>query len=264
MDSARLAERRPVGFSLLILLVFFVVGGGGVAAARSMGRPPTDFVLYSESGLALIVAVIVSKMCWWREIGFRRPARLTHVVLFCPAFVPVVGNLTFGIHVTDASLLVTAAALAAMSGFVEEAAFRGLMVRAFLPRGAWTATLVTTAFFGLAHAGNVVAGFNAIYVIVQVTYALAMGFGFGAMAVKGGLVWPLVIAHALGNFVAFINGDTGQLVGGGVVNARVLIVSLVYIVIFTVYGLFLMTRKDLSQFARSTANAGAGTGSANA
>jgi hypothetical protein len=56
------------------------------------------------------------------------------------------------------------------------------------------------------------------------------------------MLWSLMIAHALGNFMAFINTDSGQITGGEV-TAQVWVVSLVYIVLFTGYGLYLMRRK---------------------
>jgi membrane protease YdiL (CAAX protease family) len=223
-------------------LLFFLVNGAGVVAARRLGRPPASFAAYTDLALAILLAIIVSRMHWWGHIGFRRAQRPASLILFLPAFALAIGNLTFGIHVTQLRELLAASVLAATSGFAEEVAFRGLMLRALLRRGEWTAVLVTAALFGLAHGGNVLAGFNPLYVVVQIAYALAVGFGWSAMALRGGLLWPLVVAHALGNFVAFINGDAGQVVGGRV-SSHLLVVSLAYIVLFTAYGLVLMRRE---------------------
>ena len=119
---------------------------------------------------------------------------------------------------------------------MEEVTFRGLVLRAILPRGEWKAVLISTAFFGFVDAVNVVAGYDPLYVVLQIFYALAIGFGFGAMVVKGRMIWPLIIAHGLGNFFAFINnGQTGT---------HLYIVSLVYIILFTGYGIFLLLGKN--------------------
>lgn len=73
-----------------------------------------------------------------------------------------------------------------------------------------------------------------MYVVLQVAYSLAIGIGFGAMALRGRLIWPLVIAHGLGNFIAFINSD-------GYAANHLYAVIIVYIVVFTGYSIYLMT-----------------------
>ncbi len=249
MKSQNAFEKHPYGFSILLLILFFVVNAAGVILAGRAGLPLTSYALYTELALVVILAVVTFWLGWWSEIGLRLPQSAAALLLYLPALAVVLGNLTFilgcascGIQIQNLPDLVNYFVLACASGFVEELVFRGLMLRAFLPRGGWTAVLVTTFFFGMAHAANALAGSNLLYVLVQIAYALAIGFGFAAMRLSGGLLWPLMVAHALGNFVAFINTDSGQ-VTGGEVTAQVWVVSLAYIVLFTGYGLYLMRRK---------------------
>lgn len=225
-------ERHPLRFSLLLLLLLIVVQAVGVGAAQQMGLPPTTFAVYTEAFLAVILALFVSLLHWWPEIGFRLPAARSRLLLFLPALALPLGNLTFGIAERAWPALLSAALLALLSGFVEEVAFRGLMLRAFRPTGTWRALLVSTALFGLTHAFNVLAGYEPLYALIQIAYALAIGFGFGAMVLKGRMLWPLILAHALGNFVAFING--------GEIGPQLYLVSLFYILLFAGYGFYLM------------------------
>lgn len=167
----------------------------------------------------------------------RHPYRFSFaLLLYLPAFILPVGSLSFGVAVTALPALLSFALLAAASGFVEEVIFRGLMLRALRPRGAWTVVLVSAALFGLTHALNVLAGYDPLYAALQVAYALAIGFGFGVLVLKGGLIWPLVIAHALGNFFAFIND--------GQIGPHLYIVTGLYILVFGGTGLYWMLRKD--------------------
>lgn len=241
MKSGSFAERHPFVFSFALILLFFLISAAGVIAAQRRGLPASTFAVYSEIALAIALSAIVWRMGWWEKIGFRRPGGSRALLLYLPALILVAGNLTFGIHVTALPALLTFALLAALSGFVEELTFRGLMLTAFLPRGGWYAVIASSIIFGLAHAMNVLGGSNPLYVVIQIVYALAIGFGFGAMALRGRMLWPLMVAHALGNFVAFINTDSGQ-VTGGTVGPQLYIVSLVYILVFGGYGLYLMRR----------------------
>jgi hypothetical protein len=236
MKRSTFAERHPFAFSLLLLLLLLVVQGAGVAIAQSRGLPATTFGAYTGLLLALLLAVIVTRLGWWREIGFRSAESPAALLLYLPAFILPLGSLTFGIALSALPALLNFALLAAASGFVEEDTFRGLVLRAFLPRGPWRAVLISAALFGAVHALNVLAGYEPLYALVQIAYALAIGFGFGAMVVKGRLLWPLIVAHALGNFFAFIND--------GEVGPQLFIVSLTYVLLFTGYGLYLMLRKE--------------------
>jgi membrane protease YdiL (CAAX protease family) len=107
----------------------------GVVAAERMDLLPTSLQIFTGCALALALSAIVSALRWWEAIGFRRPERVASLVLFVPALALVVGNLTFGISQAPFMTIVVAAVAAASSGFVEEVVFRGLMLRAFLPRG---------------------------------------------------------------------------------------------------------------------------------
>ena len=60
------------------------------------------------------------------------------------------------------------------------------------------------------------------------------------MLVKGRLLWPLIIAHGLGNFAAFLND--------GQIGMHLYVVTIVYVVLFTGYGLYLMTRPDVLSY----------------
>jgi len=232
MPNLNAAERHPFRFSLLLLVLLVLVQAAAVVIAGLAGLPASRVGLYTEIALALILVVLISRLRWWDAIGFRKLEHPASLLIFLPALALPLGNLTFGITVTQLAALLGFAALAIASGFVEEVIFRGLMLRAFMPSGQWKAVVIPAGLFGLAHALNVFAGSNPLAAAVQVGYALAIGFGFGAMALKSRLIWPLALAHGLGNSFAFVNG--------GQVGPQFFIVSSLYILLFSGYGLYLM------------------------
>ncbi len=244
MKLQTFAEHHPWLFSILVVLLIFIVNGVGVVIATRISFPPTTFATYTELALMIIFVLIVSRMHWWTRIGFHQMRSARAAALYLPAFIPVVGNLIFGVRVRAIPAVLAFLVLAALVGFVEETAFRGLILRAFQPRGAWTAALVSAGFFGFAHGINILAGSNDLYVLVQIGYALAIGFGYAAMALRGGVLWPLMVAHALTDFSAFIN--SGQ-IGGTGVNLALIIIALIYILIFFGYGVYLLRREPVEE-----------------
>jgi uncharacterized protein len=241
MKSLGAVERHPFRFSFLLLLLLVLVQAAGVVIASRVGLPASSIGTFTEIVLALILIILVSRLRWWNEIGFRKLEHPADLLYFLPALALPIGNLTFGIAVTEVSALLSFATLAIASGFVEEVIFRGLILRAFVPRGQWKALVTSSALFGFTHALNVFAGHDPLYATLQVGYALAIGFGFGAMALKSRLLWPLALAHGLGNFFAFING--------GQVGPYFFVVSTLYIVLFVGYGLYLMLRGEANRGA---------------
>ncbi len=244
MESRSLAERHPWLFSILILLLIFAVNAVGVVIARRVGFPATTFATYTELALVILFVIVVSAMGWWRRIGFRQSGSQQAMALYLPAFIPVLGNLIFGVRVRAIPVILGFLVLAAAVGFVEETAFRGLILRAFMPRGAWMAVLVSAGLFGFAHGINILAGSNGLYVLVQIGYALAIGFAYAAMAVRGGVIWPLMMAHGLTDFAAFVN--SGE-IGGQSVSLALVVIASIYILIFVGYGLYLMRGEPFTE-----------------
>jgi membrane protease YdiL (CAAX protease family) len=178
-------------------------------------------------------------MGWWKVVGFRSPDKPSDLLYFIVPFFPIVINLIPGVEVTSLLLLTEILAITLMVGFVEETIFRGLMLNALKARGFWRAAILTSVLFGLTHAMNVVTGKSIAEDVAQVLYAVAIGFAFAALVLKKGILWPLVLAHFLINFVNFI-----QTPGFAYPPSWELVIVVGLAVIFTAYGLFVMLQKS--------------------
>ena len=92
--------------------------------------------------------------------------------------------------------------------------------------------------FGLTHALNSLAGKSPLEDLVQILYAIAIGFAFAALVLKKGILWPLVLAHFLIDFVNFI-----QIPGFTYPLLEELLISGGIVIVFTVYGILIMLEK---------------------
>ena len=88
--------------------------------------------------------------------------------------------------------------------------------------------------------------------LLQVGYATAMGFGFAAVTLRTGVIWPLIIIHGLTNAAGFV--AAGGTISTGVTSTDVM-VSAIYIVGFTIYGVIVLQTAQ-RPMARPTAGAG--------
>ena len=136
---------------------------------------------------------------WWKDAGFVSTTQnvyaLTVPLIFI--FFPLVFFGTVAMESQRASLFLLAVLF---TGISEEAVFRGLFIRAFLPHGKWQAVLIPAVIFGAAHivqslGGGMSLGDN----LVQIANAFFYGVMMGAVRMRVNNIWPLIMLHALGD-----------------------------------------------------------------
>jgi hypothetical protein len=88
------------------------------------------------------------------------------------------------------------------------------------------------------HILNVLSISSPAYALLQVGYAAAIGFGYAALVIRTGTIWPLILAHFLTNFAGFM--AAGGAGATGPVAVREIVFSAVYIILFSVYGTYLL------------------------
>jgi membrane protease YdiL (CAAX protease family) len=244
-DSTVFAKRRPLLFSiLLILLIFGIV----IISDHIFQNISSIHGLYFKKSirelfLAVVLSLIVTKLKWWKEIGFRRAKNPKILLIFFPCLIPfavvLVGMFTGGIKIISISTTISIGIFVLLVGFVEEVAFRGLMLNALKPRGKWIAVLTTAGLFGLVHALNLLNGASLSSTIIQIFYASVFGFGFAAMALRGKRLWPLIIAHALTDFF----GDMPK-AGTSSAGEIIPVLFIIEFILLVGYGAYLMQKDD--------------------
>lgn len=251
MYIASTAKKRPflfVGGLTIVMAAAFLVAFAVIRlVAPTMDPATADLILngVTYSLLAIATAMLLSRLDWWRPAGFRRPFRWAYLLLFWLPALPLLLTLlvlaTGGGRVTVTSpwSIAVFAGISLLVGFVEEGVFRGLMVRALAPRGLWTAALVSSALFGLVHAVNIPLGYNAAGVGLQIVYAASFyGLASAALVIYTGTIWPIVLIHALTDFVAWMQSGS-TLATAGVTSSDVVSTAVVS-VLGVAYGALLL------------------------
>ena len=191
----QLYRKNETLFAVVWIVVYVIVAGN----LRSMG----DDSPAMTGGLAAITAGLV----WFvRSNGLTKHYGLTswarnprQMLWFAPLWIIVSGNLWGGIepHFALPGLAFAMVSMA-LVGFVEEMVFRGLLFRAMLRSGNETTAIVVSAVtFGIGHIVNLLTGHGTAETLVQMVFAVAMGFVFTLVYHKGGSLWPCIVAHSL-------------------------------------------------------------------
>jgi uncharacterized protein len=203
MNKSQFANRHPYWFVAILegVVILVYLSAGTVAHFMNLSNLGLEGI--ANMMLTIMAVLLLSLMGWWRVVGFRRPAKSSDLLYFIVPLLPIAISLIAGLEVNSV-LLLQVLAITLLIGFTEEAIFRGLMLNALKAQGIWKAAIITALLFGLSHSLNLLSGQNVANTLVQIFYALAIGFAFSAVVLKTGILWPLVIAHFLIDFTAML------------------------------------------------------------
>jgi len=90
----------------------------------------------------------------------------------------------------------------ALAGYVEEVIFRGFLFRAMAKENVKSAVIVSAVTFGAGHIVNLTNTSDTLSVLLQVGYAVVIGFLYTAIVFRGGSLWPCIVSHM------FVNGSS--------------------------------------------------------
>lgn len=191
-------EKHPFWFSLLFtIIVMQVLGFVVVAIGRVLGLPNLVIRTSAMGVIAIVSLIFIWRIGWWKDAGLVSTTQNVYAlaVPLILTFFPLIfyGTVTMELQRVNLFLLAVL-----FTGISEEAVFRGLFIRAFLPHGKLKAVLIPAVLFGAAHivqslGGNLSLGDN----LVQIANSFFYGLMFGAVRLRVNNIWPLIILHTV-------------------------------------------------------------------
>ena len=95
-------------------------------------------------------------------------------------------------------------------GFLEELIFRGFLFRAMCKDNVKTAIIVSSITFGIGHIVNLLNGAELLSTLLQVCYAIAIGFLFTILVYYGKSLIPCIISHCIVNSLSCFAVESGK------------------------------------------------------
>lgn len=199
-------------------------------------------------GLPWVLAVLLLAGVAWvhgdrRALGLQAPAPHTWRLVWLPlAYASAMLALDLAHGLPPARVVLFVAVNTALVGLSEELMFRGVLYAGLRQRLAlWPAMLLSSALFGAVHALNVFTTGQLEMALLQSACAFLQGFGYLAIRLRTGSVWPMVLVHALWDFSLMIGllapRAPGETPAGAVLLGPVLVALPVFL-----YGLYLMRK----------------------
>lgn len=200
-----------------------------VTAVVSLGLTVGLYVWTCKQGLGRVMGLIDP------EIAPKRVLYYLPLVLI-PA-VNLIGGVQFNLSLLESCLYVFSMLCV---GFLEELIFRGFLFKALCKDNLKTAILISSVTFGLGHIVNLLNGAEPVSTLMQVVYAVAIGFCFTYLFLVCGSIWPCIICHGA------INGLSAFAVSNGGLHRE--LAGAVFLCVVSIgYGLYLAKKFPLKE-----------------
>ncbi|GAB4481527.1 MAG: CPBP family intramembrane metalloprotease [Erythrobacter tepidarius] len=240
-------EARRLGLAIVVVAVWaaitLVVPTLLLDSKTSLQELITKNLAWGVAGAAafLMIAVLIAG---WRDMGLRAPSppgwwKLLWLPALYLAGLGVLGVTTGKLEVGGVGMVLINTA---MVGFGEELAFRGVLwgaARKALPF--WAGFLLVSLAFGSVHVFNAILTGELAAAGVQALNAFMSGSAYLAIRIRTRSIIPIMVIHALWDFVVFLAGSGG---GGKAPQADMVLEQLTFGLILTgplfLYGLWLV------------------------
>lgn len=228
-------------------IFMFIYGAGGMIILNLFSETVLGTSLLSAYYLILSVLIYlwIKKHNLKDYYGFRKlEGSYKDYLLFIPLMAISTVNFWNGI-VTEITVgMVLIGAYKALGGFIEEVIFRGFLFNA-IRRGEniKTAIAISSLTFGAGHIVNLLTGAELVPTLIQICYAVALGFLFTVIFYKGKRLLPCILSHAFINFTSVfqLNKD--------IPNTGIIISIIILIAVSVGYGVYILMKKPKKETA---------------
>ena len=208
----KLYEKSEIWFAVAWIIAYVVLAstGDNISADLGIDKIVTLPILIV---LSAILYFFVRKNGLKEKYGLCKPyLPAAKMLYYIPLLVLLTANLWYGFAMNQ-SPLETALYILSMFcvGFLEEMIFRGLLFKAMEKNGVRSAIIVSSVTFGIGHIVNLINGSGAELLpnLLQVVYAIAIGFAFVMIYCKTKSLMPCILTHSVFNGLsAFANEAT--------------------------------------------------------
>ena len=206
----KLYEKSELWFAFSWIIGYCVLAsvGDNLSAELGLQKVVTLPILLALSAVA---AVFVGKNRMLTKYGLGKscvPAR--EMLFYFPILLLLTANLWYGVE-CNTSPVETALYILSMLcvGFLEELIFRGFLLQAMVKNGVKSAIIVSSVTFGIGHMINLFNGSGAELLpnLLQVVYAMAVGFLFVMIYYRTNSLIPCILTHSIFNALSIFSGS---------------------------------------------------------
>jgi membrane protease YdiL (CAAX protease family) len=201
---SKIFEKHETLFCILLIVVYLLSNSLCVQAFGEISA--VGLVVNTALSAGLLGLIFALKR---REYyGLTRVEHAKKCLYFIPLVLILTVNLWNGIHITKSVGEIVLHILTMLHiGFIEEIIFRGFLFRMMEKTGGKSAVWVSSLTFGVGHVINLLGGAPLIPTLLQICYAVAIGYLFVIVFQKTGSLIPCIVTHSLMNALSVFNKE---------------------------------------------------------
>ena len=206
----KLYEKHEIIFALVWITLYVIVMNIALHFCGGFDNLSAKTVQQMLIPVSCIVVLALVATLWILKNGLSQKyglcafkSNINSFLWFIPLAVMSCTNLKNGVAFSAPILVSLLMAVnLAVGGYVEEIIFRGFLFKAMAKDNLRTAIIVSAVTFGVGHIVNLVNTADTVGVLLQICYAIVVGFLYTIIVWKGGSLWPCVASHM------FVNGSS--------------------------------------------------------
>ena len=234
-------DKNELWFSIIWIIAYCVLASMGDNISDTLGISKV-ITLPILLVLSVILFLFIKRNNLTEKYGFcRADVAASKMLFYIPVIILLTANMWHGFRLNMSpfeSILYVLSMLCV--GFLEELIFRGLLFNAMLINGKNSAIIVSSVTFGVGHIINLINGSGAELLsnLLQVVYAIAVGFMFVMIYYRTKSLLPCIITHGVFNALSAFANETG-------LTSKEQIISCVLITLISgVYALYIALSKE--------------------
>ena len=223
----KIFEKHETLFCILLIVVYVLVNS---YCMQNFGLEDYRFtainIIFS---IILIILMIVLKRTTY--YGLIKVTNSKKYLYFIPLVLIITVNLWNGININNSTSEIIFHILNMINiGFIEEIIFRGFLFKMMAKDNIKSAISVSSITFGIGHIINLFNGAELIPTLMQICYAISIGYLFVTIFYKSKSLIPCIITHSLTNSLSIFN----------IKNSSTLYISSIFLIIVPViYAIYI-------------------------
>ncbi|MCM1055246.1 MAG: CPBP family intramembrane metalloprotease [Bacteroides sp.] len=233
----KLYEKNELGFSLMWIGIYLVL----LSLADSLSNDVLHMYKSFTAPLCIVMSVFLT--VWIVKNGLTEKYGLAGVKLepakylfFIPLAAIVSVNLWYGVTMNVSPLESVLHVVSMICvGFLEEIIFRGFLFKALCRTGVKRAVIISAVTFGIGHIVNLFRGTQELLpTVLQICYAVAIGFLFTLIFLRSGSLLPCIITHSAVNSLSIFGAEQ--------TDAQQMIAAVFLIVVCALYSVWILVK----------------------
>lgn len=210
-EMKKLYEKSEIWFAVLWIIVYVIALSAADDVSESLG-------VYKLVTALLCVVLSAILFVWIKKNDFMEKyglcafqGNLKNYLFFIPLVIMVSSRLWGGIAAAVTPLECALYVVSMLGvGFLEELIFRGFLFKAICKSSVRRAIIISSITFGIGHIVNLLNGQATFDTVVQIIFAIVVGFCFTIIFYKGKSLLPCIIAHGVNNSLGIFGAEGSQ------------------------------------------------------